>query len=1501
MNFFTGIERLSPPRTISVKSDPGKMMDEVDRIANAIALGETGGRRDPYKVRSDKPTVRAGGRLDWAYGKYQIMGDNIASWSKEALGRTLTLEGFKNNPQAQEQIARYRFKKEFDKYKNPDDVASVWFSGRPAKGNYAKDSLGTSVPAYLAKFRKNYGTSYPTPQIDAPKVKESGRFSIDPARDLAKMEEEYKKKNPNPQSVAGTLTDGNFFSMPVRSNSMAYSEATEGKYDTLSFFKDVARAPIRSVLSTALSTRLGNRLGSDREIRPEEDFGKLGSMLLGQETIKPIREMGQDTLTGFGASEDTALKYGGIAGVGFVLADLFPSVKGARTAFKVIAKLDDPIRISKELKTLGMADEAITKLAPRLVKITDPAKVEQIVGRVQDAVKKNPGLADPLISEARKYKSAEEFVKSQNRVFHGGTEFNPSLVDEQGISVAKNYKDSVPFAGGTKELKAGRSVMNELYIDRGAKILPLHKIPKNLYRYDKTLELNTPIDGTFSDIVKHAKENGYDAIDLRNFGESEIRVLDPDVLKTKSQLTDLWKKANAPATRSPQVPGVQGETSTRLGQRTLPGKTIQKPKLSEGSESIASSRIVDKVSLKKPYNINEEKAIAKTAKDTGDPPGVVRRVKNKVGETFTKVVEYVQNSDIRVRKLVEQKGAKVSDASDPYLKATLYPGRVASKVEAGRIEAKNIIQDLKKVADEFKTDSKALKKELNDYLVAKHAPERNAALGDGAAGITTADATARIKEIEASPQGKRIKEIADKAAELNKKTLDLLHESGVISDELYNTLRTKYKNHVPLQRVFEETEDIGGALSGRGFDVKSSGIKAAKGSQREVDDILTNIVNNYEQAVLRSEKNIVDQATLAFARENKDIVGDILEVTKPKAIGQSFDGKVLMERTTDPTILQMFENGKPVWIKIKDVNLAIALRGVGREKLGGLLNVVGKFTRLYSGLATRFNPEFAFPNKIRDLQETAIYLASQKGVGFKGALGATVRDPISIKDVIAGLREADTPGARLYHEMKSLGGTTGGFGLSTKTETALNLAKIERIANSTTRKIADNLIEYIDDWNTIFEDSTRLSVYKQALKQGLSKERAAFLAKEASINFNRMGKGGPVINALWMFSNASLQGSAKMMRSLRNPKVLGATVLTVGGSVAAVNQWNDSVDPQWRDKVSKWDRLNGLTVVIPTTDGGSRYITIPVSWGLKPIKVMADYAYDAVSNQEFSVKDMMSDVAVAMLEAYNPVGGTDLVSSLIPSILDIPFEIERNKSWSGSKIRPDYNKNLPDDLEYFQSQKETKVGRAAISIAELLKNKANISFSPANIKYAYEGYVSGAGRAVSRVVNLINGIATNKPIPLDEYPFVSRFYKQKTAEEIGKVSSDPKIEKLQDRLETQERGRATLREEAEVLYKEVKGKPAEEVAQKIKEAATNNPQIVDKLKDVMEAEARNLTYEDKLLQDLGVKNGERAKFIAEELGAMKTKEEKSAYLKELAEKKLITTDILKQVLLFQKR
>jgi hypothetical protein len=93
------------------------------------------------------------------------MGANIPSWTEEALGKRMTPDEFVKNPEAQEKVFEHHFGKSVQKYGNPYDAASVWFSGRPmARAGNASDVLGTTVPGYVSKFRSAYeGEGAPRP------------------------------------------------------------------------------------------------------------------------------------------------------------------------------------------------------------------------------------------------------------------------------------------------------------------------------------------------------------------------------------------------------------------------------------------------------------------------------------------------------------------------------------------------------------------------------------------------------------------------------------------------------------------------------------------------------------------------------------------------------------------------------------------------------------------------------------------------------------------------------------------------------------------------------------------------------------------------------------------------------------------------------------------------------------------------------------------------------------------------------------------------------------------------------------------------------------------------------------------------------------------------------------------------------------------------------------------------------------------------------------------
>ena len=137
-------------------------------------------------------------------------------------------------------------------------------------------------------------------------------------------------------------------------------------------------------------------------------------------------------------------------------------------------------------------------------------------------------------------------------------------------------------------------------------------------------------------------------------------------------------------------------------------------------------------------------------------------------------------------------------------------------------------------------------------------------------------------------------------------------------------------------------------------------------------------------------------------------------------------------------------------------------------------------------------------------------------------------------------------------------------------------------------------------------------------------KKAAVIAKDASIDFDQMGQWGSIINSLWLFSNPSIQGTYKTARALiKSPKTLTGSTIALAAPIWAINSWNERVDPEYRKKISDWDRKNGMNIVLPSEE--FNYIHIPVSYGVKPLFNIINRGYDLASGVDIDIEEIPMD------------------------------------------------------------------------------------------------------------------------------------------------------------------------------------------------------------------------------------------------------------------------------------
>ncbi|WP_367575278.1 hypothetical protein [Streptomyces griseoaurantiacus] len=114
----------------------------LDQLVYGVRMVETSGRADGYS------TVNSIG----AVGAYQVMKANVPSWTREALGKAMTWQEFRDSPKAQDAVARYKLGGYLSKY-GAEGAAAMWFSGQPNPNSKASDG-GNTVRQYVDKVVK---------------------------------------------------------------------------------------------------------------------------------------------------------------------------------------------------------------------------------------------------------------------------------------------------------------------------------------------------------------------------------------------------------------------------------------------------------------------------------------------------------------------------------------------------------------------------------------------------------------------------------------------------------------------------------------------------------------------------------------------------------------------------------------------------------------------------------------------------------------------------------------------------------------------------------------------------------------------------------------------------------------------------------------------------------------------------------------------------------------------------------------------------------------------------------------------------------------------------------------------------------------------------------------------------------------------------------------------------------------------------------------------------
>jgi hypothetical protein len=749
----------------------------------------------------------------------------------------------------------------------------------------------------------------------------------------------------------------------------------------------------------------------------------------------------------------------------------------------------------------------------------------------------------------------------------------------------------------------------------------------------------------------------------------------------------------------------------------------------------------------------------------------------------------------------------IADEQDPYLQEELFHGRAAKSTK----------DFLDKELRPLLVDMQARGVELSDfeeYLHNRHAERRNvqvakvnAGMSDGGSGIKTKDARAYLAGLPAGTR-RTYEMLAKRVDAITKATRQLLVDSGLEKQETIDAWDAAYGDeYVPLMR--EEMDD-GRAGLGQGYSVRGSASKRAMGSDKPVADIIANIAMQRERTITRAQKRRIGEALygLVLKAPNDDfwIAVDPALQQDPKQVMQTQLQLITMgldpadaesiakeptQRYVDPRTKQVAERINPalrsadnvlavrvngddkfVFFNARDpraMRMVTALKNLDADQLGTAMGYVAKMTRWFASVNTQFNPIFGITNLTRDVQGALLNLTSTPLAAHKAEVANHVLPAlrgiyIDLRDHRAG-KTPTSSWAQLFEEFQREGGATGYRDMYANAAERADgiVSELRSIKSGRAFKLAKGVFDWLSDYNESMENAVRVSAYKVGVEQGLTKQQAASLAKNLTVNFNRKGQVALQAGALYAFFNASAQGTARLAQTLFKDGKLSAAgqKIIAGGLLLGVMQALLLAAVGF-DEDEPPDFVRERSLVIPIS--GTKYIAIPMPLGYHVIpnlgRIPTEWAMSGFKNTTKRIAQLVG----VFVDAFNPIGNAGLsLQTIAPTVIDPLAALAENKDWTGKPIaKKDFDANRP-------TAGHTRAKDTATPWAKMISYGVNIatggtdykpglaSPTPDQIDYLIGQVTGGVGREVSKLAQSASGAMSGEDVPLHKIPLVGRF------------------------------------------------------------------------------------------------------------------------------------------------
>ena len=674
------------------------------------------------------------------------------------------------------------------------------------------------------------------------------------------------------------------------------------------------------------------------------------------------------------------------------------------------------------------------------------------------------------------------------------------------------------------------------------------------------------------------------------------------------------------------------------------------------------------------------------------------------------------------------------------------------------------------------------------YLYAMHAKERNIDIANryarpNGSGLSKSEADVILDWFDSLDQSNKdiFQFINKQTRRIVNSTNNIRYESGLIDKAEYDEHQegARFKYYVPLrgdldidvemkedrQNTLRKTTNYFGALGREDKVARGRGIKYA-------ENIFASVIAQNQRAIDRSERNKVGQSLLRLLRGQEEqpdgstVINDALATD----LQQNFAEITTEAEPMDPHQIAIKENGQQVYVNFYRESMSRSFKHHYEPKTHHVaFRTLSKLNRFLSNVNTSYNPAFVIPNFAKDLETALVNIQQHDAEGITKEITRDVAGAINgIRKVFGvganpfGKRTPDTSSywSQEYFKFVKAGGKNATNQMGTVQDQMENLSKLLMdISEAKTlgfkrngffRKKGRSLLQFLEDYNTVIENGVRVATFTNLKKRGFTDARAAEAARNVTVNFAKGGEDKVFMNSLYLFYNASLQGSMAIYnaayKSKKVRKILGGIIVygfLQDQLLAFLDDPSEDDDPITYDKLNEYDLEHNL--IFPSFGlMEDKFIAIPLAYGLN-MPFNLGRSLSRYTRGEYTFGQAANSIFDTTMETLSPFGAIENFETyVIPTAFKPAVEMYINKNYRNDPIykeTPMYSTtNVPDAYTHW-----TNTGAVSKFIVQTINDltfgdeveSGLIDISPDTIEYFYEYVIGGAGAFIGRSANLV--------------------------------------------------------------------------------------------------------------------------------------------------------------------